>query len=84
MSDDRPAERSAEHISMEPNRLQVGGTEAAVEVRLADQFQRRNMILYVLKWCLVYSAATAYLLPHRRDAPSPATASRGGPGARRP
>ena len=57
MNDDRQAGRSAEDVSKEPNRLRIGEAEAAVEVQLGDQFQQRNVILYVLKWCLVYLAA---------------------------
>jgi len=57
LNDDRQAERSAENVSMEPNRLRIGEAEAAVEVQLGDQYQQRNVILYVLKWCLLYLAA---------------------------
>jgi hypothetical protein len=39
----------------EPNR--INEPKAAVEVRLGDHLQRRNVVLYVLKWCLVYLAA---------------------------
>lgn len=32
-------------------------TETAVEVHLEDRLQRRNITLYVLKWCLAYLSA---------------------------
>ncbi|MBC8874884.1 MAG: MFS transporter [Planctomycetes bacterium] len=57
MSDDRQPETSVEDVSNEPNRPQIAETEAAVQVQLDDRSQRRNVFLYVLKWCLVYLAA---------------------------
>ncbi|MFV2066190.1 MAG: hypothetical protein ACC645_04365 [Pirellulales bacterium] len=31
--------------------------EAAIDVHLEDRLQRRNIVLYVIKWCLVYFSA---------------------------
>jgi len=57
LSNDRQTERSVADASKEPSHLRVGETEVAVDVQLDDRFQRRNVALYVLKWCLVYLAA---------------------------
>ena len=57
MSDDGRTGESAEDLSKELNLLEGTETEAAVEVHLDDRLQRRNVVLYVLKWCLIYFAA---------------------------
>jgi len=57
LNDERQAERSNDDDLNKLNRLEVNETEAAVEVQLGDRSQRRNVLLYVLKWCLVYLAA---------------------------
>jgi len=57
LSDDGRTGESAEDVSKEPNLLEGTETEAAVEVYLDDRLQRRNVVLYVLKWCLIYFAA---------------------------
>ena len=57
MSDDGQTRESAADVSKEPNAQQVTDTEAAVEVHLEDRLQRRNILLYVSKWCLIYLAA---------------------------
>ncbi|MFH1920784.1 MAG: MFS transporter [Planctomycetota bacterium] len=49
--------RSAEDVSKEPGTRASAETEAAVAVHLEDRLQRRNVVLYVMKWCLVYLAA---------------------------
>ena len=35
----------------------IDKTDAAVEVQLEGHFQRRNIVLYVAKWCIIYLAA---------------------------
>ena len=57
MSDDGRTRKSAENVSKEPNLPEGAKTEAAVEVHLEDRLQRRNVVLYVFKWCLIYFAA---------------------------
>ena len=57
MNDDRQTREPADDASKEPDRLQAPDAEAAVEVHLEDRLQRRNVILYVIKWCLIYLAA---------------------------
>ena len=41
--------RSEEDFPTELKRLAAGDAEAAVEVQLDDRFQRRNVVLYVIK-----------------------------------
>jgi len=57
LSDDRQTRESAEDVSKAPNQLQVTEREAAVEVHLEGRLQRRNIVLYVAKWCLIYLSA---------------------------
>ena len=57
MSDDYKTRRSSEEVSQRPDLSETAATEAAVTVHLEDRFQRRNAVLYVSKWCLVYLAA---------------------------
>ncbi|MFV1966386.1 MAG: MFS transporter [Pirellulaceae bacterium] len=57
MSDDGETRRSAKDASDGPIELPGTETETAVEVNLEDHLQRRNIVLYVFKWCLIYLAA---------------------------
>jgi len=57
LSDDYKTRRSSEEVSQRPDLSETAATEAAVTVHLEDRFQRRNAVLYVSKWCLVYLAA---------------------------
>jgi len=56
LSKERQSDRSTE-LSTEPNEQQTVDVEAAVEVQLDVRFQRRNMVIYVLRWCVVYFAS---------------------------
>ena len=57
MSDNRQIRQSSQDVSKQPDQPENTETEAAVAVHLEDRLQRRNVLLYVLKWCLVYLAA---------------------------
>ena len=48
---------SGEEVADHTDPAQARQTETAVEVHLEDHLQRRNAILYVVKWCLIYLAA---------------------------
>ena len=57
MSDDGETKRPAKDVSEGPIEVPGGGMETAVEVNLEDHLQRRNFVLYVFKWSLIYLAA---------------------------
>ena len=57
MSDEREIRECDSEPADKANQPQEGCPESEVEVHLEDRLQRRNVVLFVLKWCLIYLAA---------------------------